>query len=69
MARTVRRLPAGSGADTTLLRESVGTPWDLMLGTIQQTIESHRRGCERPFAFFMDVAPIRRQFDLAPPTT
>ena len=34
MARTVRRLPAGSGADTTLLRESVGTPWDPLLGTV-----------------------------------
>ena len=34
MARTVRRLPAGSGADTTLLRESIGTPWDPMLGTV-----------------------------------
>ena len=69
MARTVRRLPAGSGADTTLLRESIGTPWDPMLGMIQQTIGSHRRGCKRPFAFFIDVAPIRRQFDLALPTT
>ena len=34
MARTVRRLPAGSGADTTLLLESIGTPWDPMLGTV-----------------------------------
>ena len=33
MARTVRRLPVGSGADTALLRESIGTPWDPILGT------------------------------------
>ena len=36
MARTVRRLPAGSGADITLLRESIGTPWDPMPGTVTE---------------------------------
>ena len=35
-ARTVRRLPAGSGADITLLRESIETPWDPMLGTVTE---------------------------------
>ena len=34
LARTVRRLPVGSGTDIALLRESIGTPWDPMLGTV-----------------------------------
>ena len=39
MARTVRRLPVGSRADTALLRESIGTPWDPILGTVAQEVE------------------------------
>ena len=51
MARTVRRLPAGSGADTTLLRESIGTPWDPMLGTVTEN------NIPMPEIFHRDVVP------------
>ena len=52
MARSVRRLPAGSGADTTLLRESIGTPWDPMLGTV-----ATENNIPMPEVFHQEVVP------------
>ena len=56
MARTVRRLPAGSGADTPLLRESIGTPWDPMLGTV-----ATENNIPMPEVFHREVAPAVRE--------
>ena len=53
MARTVRRLPAGSSADTTLLRESIGTPWDPMLGTV-----ATENNIPMPEVFHREVEPL-----------
>ena len=54
MARTVRRLPAGSGADITLLRESIGTPWDPMLGTVTE----NNIPMPSPEVFHREVEPL-----------
>ena len=55
MASTVRRLPAGSGANIRLLRESIGTPWDPMLGTVVT------ENMPVPEVFFRDVVPLAQE--------
>ena len=54
------RLPAGSGADTTLLRESIGTPWDPMLGTVAT---ENNIPMPVPEVFRRDVVPLVQEVE------
>ena len=60
MARTVRRMPAGSGADTTLLRESIGTPWDPILGTV---VTENNIPMPVPEVFRREVVPLVQEVE------
>ena len=55
LARTVRRLLVGSGTDIALLRESIGTPWDPMLGTV---VPENNIPMPVPQVFRREVEPL-----------
>ena len=58
LARTVRRLLVGSRTDIALLRESIGTPWDPMLGTV---VPENNIPMPVPEVFRREVVPLNQE--------